>query len=171
VGDLLLINQTETGSVSLQFDKVDLDVVLLDVFKQMKVVAGDRVKMSLEGLAPIQINGEVDRIKQVFLNLVGNALQYTQRGDSIMIRMQTAEKWVSVFVKDTGSGISEEDLPHIFERFYRGEKSRKRTSGIGFGLGLSIVQWIVNQHGGTITANSIPGQGTEFVVQFPLFED
>jgi len=171
VGDLLLINQTETGSMALHFEKVDLDVVLLDVFKQMKVVAGERVKISLEGLAPIQISGDVDRIKQVFLNLVGNALQYSQKGDSVRIVMQTGEKRVRVSVIDTGPGISEEDLPHIFERFYRGEKSRKRTSDTGFGLGLSIVQWIISQHGGTIDVESTIKEGTEFIVQFPLIEE
>jgi signal transduction histidine kinase len=170
VGDLLLINQTETGSISLNFSKVDLDVVLLDVFKQMKVIAGDRVNLKLEGLAPIQINGDKDRLKQVFFNLVGNALQYTSKGDEIRIIMQPGEKWVRICVKDNGPGISPEDLPHIFERFYRGEKSRKRTVGTGFGLGLSIAQWIVNQHGGTIEVHSELNKGTEFTVQFPLFE-
>ncbi len=170
VGDLLLINQTETGAMALNFAKVDLDVVLLDVFKQMKVIAGDRVSLKLEGLAPIQINGDKDRLKQVFFNLVGNALQYTSKGDEIRIIMQTGVKWVRICVKDNGPGISPEDLPHIFERFYRGEKSRKRTIGTGFGLGLSIAQWIVNQHGGTIEVFSELKKGTEFVVQFPLFE-
>lgn len=171
VGDLLLINQTETGSMALHFEKVDLDVVLLDVFKQMKVLTGDRVRLNLDGLAPIQISGDIDRLKQVFLNLVGNAIQYTHPGGEVLISMQTGEKWVRVSVKDNGPGISEEDLPHIFERFYRGEKSRKRTKGIGFGLGLSIVQWIVNQHGGTIDVVSAIKKGTEFIVQFPLIEE
>jgi len=170
VGDLLLINQTETGAMALNFSKVDLDVVLLDVFKQMKVIAGDRVSLKLEGLAPIQINGDKDRLKQVFFNLVGNALQYTSKGDEIRIIMQTGDKWVRICVKDNGPGISPEDLPHIFERFYRGEKSRKRTIGTGFGLGLSIAQWIVNQHGGSIEVHSELRKGTEFTVQFPLFE-
>ena len=78
---------------------------------------------------------------------------------------------MQVFVKDNGPGISEEDLPHIFERFYRGEKSRKRAKGIGFGLGLSIVQWIVNQHGGTIEVFSELKKGTEFIIQFPMIEE
>jgi signal transduction histidine kinase len=85
--------------------------------------------------------------------------------------METVGTWVKVSVKDTGPGINEEDLPHIFERFYRGEKSRKRTSDTGFGLGLSIVQWIVTQHGGSIEVFSNPQHGTEFVVQFPLLEE
>ena len=171
VGDLLLINQTETGSIALHFTKVDLDVVLLDVFKQMKIIAGDKINMKLEGLAPIQINGDIDRLKQVFFNLVGNALQYSSKGNEICIIMQTGDKWVRVSIKDNGPGISTEDLPHIFERFYRGEKSRKRTSGTGFGLGLSIVQWIVNQHGGTIEVVSALKKGTEFIVQFPMIEE
>jgi heavy metal sensor kinase len=171
VGDLLLFNQTESGSLALKFTKVDLDVILLEVFKQMKVIAGNRVKMKLEGLAPIQINGDPDRLKQVFLNLVGNALQYTSKGDEILVNMQSSNNRVRVSVKDNGPGINEEDLPHIFERFYRGEKSRTRTSSSGFGLGLSIAQWIVHQHGGTIEAISVPQHGTEFIVQFPLIEE
>ena len=85
--------------------------------------------------------------------------------------MEAGDTWVKVSVKDNGPGIAEEDLPHIFERFYRGEKSRKRTSDTGFGLGLSIVQWIVTQHGGSIEVFSSLHQGTEFVVQFPLLEE
>jgi len=170
VGDLLLINQTESGSMTLNFSKIDLDEILLDVFKQMKLIAGDRVNLKLEGLAPIQINGDEDRVKQVFFNLVGNALQYTSKGDEIRIIMETGENWVRITVKDSGPGINPEDLPHIFERFYRGEKSRKRTRDTGFGLGLSIVQWIVNQHGGTIEVKSELKKGSEFIVQFPLFE-
>jgi heavy metal sensor kinase len=171
VGDLLLLNQSETGAMVLKFETVDLDDVLMDVFHQMKVIAGERIKFSIEGLAPIQVNGDCDRIKQVFLNLVGNAIQYTQPGGEVRMIMETGETWVKVSVKDTGPGINEEDLPHIFERFYRGEKSRKRTSDTGFGLGLSIVQWIVTQHGGLIEVFSSPNQGTEFVVQFPLREE
>lgn len=170
VGDLLLINQTESGSMTMNFSKIDLDDILLDVFKQMKLVAGDRVNLILEGLAPIQINGDEDRVKQVFFNLVGNALQYTSKGDEVRIIMETGDHWVRISVKDNGPGINPEDLPHIFERFYRGEKSRKRTRDTGFGLGLSIVQWIVNQHGGTIEVKSELKKGSEFIVQFPLFE-
>lgn len=170
VGDLLLINQTESGSMTMNFSKIDLDDILLDVFKQMKLVAGDRVNLKLEGLAPIQINGDEDRVKQVFFNLVGNALQYTSKGDEIRIILETGDHWVRISVKDNGPGIKPEDLPHIFERFYRGEKSRKRTRDTGFGLGLSIVQWIVNQHGGTIEVKSELKKGSEFIVQFPLFE-
>lgn len=171
VGDLLLINQSETGSMMLNFAKVDLDVVLMEVFHQTKVIAGDKVKLTIEGLAPIQINGDVDRIKQVFLNLVGNALQYSHPSGAVHLSMHVGDKCVEVSVKDNGPGINPEDLPHIFERFYRGEKSRKRTSDTGFGLGLSIVQWIIIQHGGTIDVLSTPKEGTEFIVKFPLIEE
>jgi two-component system OmpR family sensor kinase len=171
VGDLLFLNQNESGSMALDFEKIDLDVVLLDVFKQMKIVAGEKIRLQIDDLAPIQILGDIDRIKQVFLNLVGNAVQYTSAGGTVRLSMKTSGDWVRVSVKDNGPGIPSEDLAHIFERFYRGEKSRKRTPTSGFGLGLSIVQWIVAKHGGEIEVRSEVKHGTEFIVQFPVLND
>ena len=84
------------------------------------------------------------------------------------IAMEVQEEWVNVFVQDNGQGIDEKDLPHLFDRFYRGDKARTRNAGGGFGLGLSIAQWIVVKHGGSITVKTKKGHGTTFTVALPI---
>lgn len=171
VGDLLLINQAESGTLPLDLAPVELDTVLFEVLQQMRVLAGEKVHLKLVEIDQARINADRDRIKQVFLNLIGNAIQYTPAGGAVEIRMKKSENSVTVSISDNGPGISAEDLPHIFERFYRGEKSRKRDRSTGFGLGLSIAQIIVKKHDGTIEATSAAGKGTTFTIQFPLLAD
>jgi signal transduction histidine kinase len=113
--------------------------------------------------------GDPDRLKQLLLNLVDNAIKYTPKGGQVTLGLLRAEGWAVVTVTDTGIGIPTQDLPHIFERFYRVDKARSRTAG-GSGLGLSIVQWIVQAHGGKIDVQSEPDKGTRFTVYLPLTE-
>ncbi len=168
VGDLLLLAQAETGRLPLAMQPVSLDTVLLEVFQQMRLLAGDRLKVNLGMTEPVEMTGDRDRLKQVFLNLVGNAVQYTPPGGQVNISLRRVNERTQVIISDTGPGIPAEDLPHIFERFYRGEKSRTRHKGTGFGLGLSIAYWIVHNHGGTIDVTSQEGRGTTFSVWLPL---
>jgi two-component system OmpR family sensor kinase len=116
----------------------------------------------------VQIMGDRDRLKQVLLNLASNAVQYTPAGGTVSLGLRKAEGEVVYTISDTGPGIPAQDLPHIFERFYRAEKSRKRGQGTGFGLGLSIAYWIVNNHDGRIDVESHEGQGTTFRVFLPF---
>jgi two-component system, OmpR family, sensor kinase len=168
VGDLLLLAQVESGRLPLEMTSVELDTVLLEVFQQIRLLAGERIQMKLVEIDQVQIMGDRDRIKQVILNLLANAVQYTQQGGIVTIILRKVENQAQLMVKDNGPGIPQEDLPHIFERFYRGEKSRRRSKGTGFGLGLSIAYWIVRSHGGTIEVTSKEGQGTTFIVWLPL---
>lgn len=170
VNNLLLLAKAESGDVPFEMAVLDLDTIVLDVFRQMKVVAGDKVKLKLGDMDQIQIVGDRDRIKQVLLNLVGNAIQYTPQGGQVTLALQRTEKYAQIIVSDTGRGINEEDLPHIFDRFYRGEKSRKRERNTGFGLGLSISNWIVKSHNGRIEVTSQENKGTTFCVNLPLGE-
>lgn len=171
VGDLLLLAQAESGKLPLDMHPVELDTVLLEVYQQMSVVAGDRVELHLTDIDQIQVMGDRDRLKQVMLNLVGNAITYTPAGGQVYLTLTRSDQNARLIVRDTGPGIAAEDLPHVFERFYRAEKSRKRGgSNTGFGLGLSIAYWIVNNHGGHIEVNSKEGQGTTFVVWLPLLD-
>ena len=103
---------------------------------------------------------------RVLNNLVGNAVSHTPPGGHVTIHAKTDGERVKVSIRDTGEGIQPEDLPHIFERFYRGEKSRSRASG-GAGLGLAIARGIVEAHGGKITVESAPGQGSPFIFTLP----
>jgi signal transduction histidine kinase len=168
VGGLLLLAQAESGSISLNMKPVELDTLLLEVFQEMKVLAGEKVKLHLTEIDQIQVNGDRDRLKQVLLNLVGNAIQYTPQSGDIFMSLGKVAEQARLIIRDTGPGIPATDLPHIFERFYRAEKSRTRGKTTGFGLGLSISNWIVEKHGGRIEVDSQESQGTTFCIWLPL---
>lgn len=168
VGGLLLLAQAESGSVSLNMKPVELDTLLLEVFQEMKVLAGEKIELHLTEIDQIQVNGDRDRLKQVLLNLVGNAIQYTPQGGDVFLSLGIVAEQARLIIRDTGPGIPVEDLPHIFERFYRAEKSRTRGKTTGFGLGLSIAHWIVDKHGGRIEVDSKDGRGTTFCIWLPL---
>jgi signal transduction histidine kinase len=168
VGGLLLLAQAESGKLSLNMKTVELDTLLLEVFHEMRLLAGGKVHVKLADIDQVQVNGDRDRLKQVLLNLVGNAIQYTPAGGEVIMSLAKIGEQVRIIVRDTGPGIPEEDLPFIFERFYRAEKSRTRSKISGFGLGLSIAQWIVENHGGMVEVQSKEGQGTTFAIWLPL---
>lgn len=171
VGGLLLLAQAESGSVSLTMNPVELDTLLLEVFQEMNVMAGEKVKLHLTEIDQVQVNGDRDRLKQVLLNLVGNAIQYTPQNGDVFLSLGKVAKQARLIIRDTGPGIPAEDLPHIFDRFYRAEKSRTRGKTTGFGLGLSIANWIVEKHGGRIEVDSKDGQGTTFCIWLPLYSE
>lgn len=168
VGDLLMLSQAESGRLMLEMADVDLDTVLLEVFQQARTLAGERLTVSLGEIDQVHVIGDRDRLKQVLLNLAANAIQYTSPGKTVTLGLTRENDRAKVTVQDTGPGISKEDLPHIFDRFYRAERSRKRSSISGFGLGLSIADWIVKKHNGTIEVASEEGKGTLFTVWLPL---
>jgi signal transduction histidine kinase len=168
VGGLLLLAQAESGKLSLDMKPVELDTLLLEVFQEMRVLAGGKLKMRMGDIDQALVKGDRDRLKQVLLNLVGNAIQYTPPGGEVIMSLAKIGEQVRIVVRDTGPGISAEDLPFIFERFYRAEKSRTRARSTGFGLGLSIAQWIVENHGGTVEVESEEGAGTTFAIWLPL---
>jgi two-component system OmpR family sensor kinase len=167
VGDLLLLAQAESGRLPLDRSPVELDTILLEVFQQIRLLASDRLTIRLAEIDQVQVVGDRDRLKQVLLNLGGNAVQYTPSGGEVNLALRRVGDQVQVIVSDTGPGISAEDQSHIFERFYRSEKSRKRSPGSGYGLGLSIAYWIVHHHGGRIEVTSQEGRGTTFCVWLP----
>jgi two-component system, OmpR family, sensor kinase len=171
VGGLLLLTQADSGKLTLSKQPVELDTLLLEVFQEMHILAGNKVHLKIADIDQIQIKGDRDRLKQVLLNLVANAIQYTPQGGDVMMGLARIGGQARIIVRDTGPGISSEDLPYIFERFYRAEKSRTRSSSPGFGLGLSIAKWIVENHGGTINVESKEGKGTTFAIWLPLEKD
>jgi signal transduction histidine kinase len=172
VGDLLLLAQAETGNLPLQETCVELDALLLEVMQQMHVLAGEKVKLQLTEIDQIQVSGDRDRLKQVLVNLIGNAIQYTPPGGDVSIRLgKNTDRYTELTIRDTGPGIPAEDLPHIFDRFYRAEKARTRSKTGGFGLGLSIAYWIVHKHGGEIAVDSKEGEGTTFTIRLPLLTE
>ena len=169
VGGLLLLAQAESGQMALALKKVELDLLLTEVFQEMIILAGNKVRVHLNEIDQVYVNGDRDRLKQVLINLVANAIQYTPQGGDVFLSLEKIKDQARIICRDTGPGIPPEDLPHIFERFYRAEKSRTRGKTTSFGLGLSIANWIVERHGGRIEVNSREGMGTTFAIWLPLW--
>jgi signal transduction histidine kinase len=169
VGDLLLLARAESGKLPLNRTEVELDTLLLEVLQQSQVLAQDKLDLRLGEIDQALICGDRDRLKQVLINLVSNAVKYTPAGGEVVASLCKEGDLAKVTIRDNGPGIPAADLPHIFERFYRIEKSRTRSSdGKGFGLGLSIAYWIVKHHDGEIEVESREGEGTTFYVWLPL---
>jgi heavy metal sensor kinase len=168
VGDLLLLAQADAGSLPIAREPVELDTLLLEVYGQMRVLANG-VEMRIAEEDQARVIGDRDRLKQLLINLVSNALKYTPEGGRVSVGLARKNGWARLTISDTGPGIPPEDLPHVFDRFYRVDKARTRAQG-GAGLGLAIAQRIVQLHGGRIEAVSegIPGQGATFSIWLPL---
>jgi two-component system OmpR family sensor kinase len=169
VGDLLILAQAESGKLPLTIQPVELDALLLDAIRELHLLAGDRVQLKITEIDQVQVNGDPDRLKQVLVNLISNAIKYTPGDGTVTFELSRVENQAKLVICDTGPGIPAEDLPHIFERFYRAEKSRTRSKASGFGLGLSIAYWIINNHSGKIEVESEEGSGTTFIVWLPLY--
>ncbi len=168
VGDLLLLAQAEAGNLPLAHNAVELDTLLLDVFREAQVLAAG-VSVTIGEIDQALVIGDRDRLKQLLLNLVSNALKFTPEGGRVTLGLaRAAGEWARLTVSDTGPGIPSEELAHIFERFYRLDKARSRAQG-GAGLGLSIAQRIAQMHGGRIEAMSEgEGKGATFCIWLPL---
>jgi len=172
VGDLLLLARAESGKLPLNRVIVELDTLLLEVLQQSQVLARDKLDLRLGEIDQALVCGDRDRLKQVLINLISNAVKYTPAGGEVIAYLGKEDDCAKLTIQDNGPGIPVEDLPRIFERFYRIEKSRTRSAdGKGFGLGLSIAYWIIKHHDGDIEVDSVEGKGTTFFVWLPLAED
>lgn len=167
VRDLLMLAQAESGKLPLAKEDIELDTLLLEVFHQAKVLSQDRVEVRLAAEDQARVMGDRDRLKQVLLNLVANALEHTPAGGGVRLGLACVGEWARLTVSDTGSGIPKEELPHIFERFYRVDRSRHRSARGGAGLGLSIAYWLTRSHQGRLEVDSEVGKGTTFSVWLP----
>lgn len=165
VADLLSLARADAG-VPLRRERVELDRVLMTVIGEARHLAqGQRFEVA--ALDPTVVIGDPDRLKQLLLNLVDNAVKYTPASGRISASLRQGDGHAEVIIRDTGIGISPEDLPHVFERFYRADPARSRDPG-GTGLGLPIARWIVDQHGGTVELTSALGTGVTAVVRLPI---
>lgn len=171
VQDLLLLAQAETGKLPLAQDTVELDTLMLEVYRQAKVLSKDKCQITIGREDQARVTGDRDRLKQVILNLVANAIEHVPQRGTVELDLVCDGKHALLSVNDNGPGIPENDLPHIFERFYRRDPSRSRRTGGGAGLGLSIAFWIARSHGGTIKVESTEGRGSTFTIYLPLMTD
>jgi len=172
VEDLLILAQAETGKLPMDLSLIELDTLLLEVYSQANVLAEGKVVLEIGDIDQVIVCGDRYRLKQVLLNLISNAIKYSAKGGKVIIDLEKGDEQVLLRISDSGSGIPAEDLPHIFDRFFRGDKARTRADGSsGFGLGLSIAYWIVRNHGGSIDVQSVPGKGSVFTVSLPLQSD
>jgi len=166
VEDLLVLARAESGRLRLRREDVDLSSVAANILKTFEPRAAQLgVTLDFEGESA-RIDGDPDRLAQVLVNLIDNALRHTPAGGSVRIAVRQSDGAATLVVRDTGVGIPYNDLPHIFERFYVVERSRARES-TGTGLGLSIVKGIVEAHGGTVRVDSEFGLGATFTCAFP----
>jgi two-component system sensor histidine kinase ResE len=168
IEDLLDLSRLETGEPRLNVQSIDIFQVLRHAVRRLEPQAAERgVEMILEGGdEPCPVSADLDRLDQVVTNLLANALRYNRPGGRVTLAARRDAEGVTVTVRDTGIGIAPEELPHIWDRFHRVDKSRTRASG-GTGLGLAIARSIVVAHGGSVHVHSEPGQGSVFSFTLP----
>jgi signal transduction histidine kinase len=171
INDFLDLARLESGRTYMAQEPVNMSEIINETLTILQPQATERqISIALqvpETLPPLI--GDPVRLKQVMVNLVSNAVKYNREGGRVDIEVQIREDELNVAVKDTGRGIAEEDLPHIFEKFYRVDDSEQQESQAkGTGLGLSIAKHIVEVHGGTISVQSVQGQGSAFAFALPL---
>jgi two-component system, OmpR family, sensor kinase len=170
INQLLTLARADDGQMRLDCDSVRLDLLADDVITSCAPLAEERgITLRSSKLTPATVAGDTARLIQAIMSLVDNALTYTNRGGLVTIAVKTKGRDALLAVTDTGIGIAANDLPHIFERFYRADPARSRAQG-GSGLGLALVDGIARVHGGTIGVTSDPGKGSTFTMCLPLVE-
>lgn len=181
VESLLTLARADERRFDLHLEPVPLEALVREVF-ETAVILGEAggLAVTMPVVEPVTVAGDPTRLRQLFLNLITNAIKYTPRGGSVELTLESFGKTVAFSVRDTGVGISAADLTHIFERFWRADRARSRplltgdrpwmAERGGFGLGLAIGQWIAEAHGGSISVRSRLGRGSTFTVTLPVAE-
>ncbi|MBT9333083.1 sensor histidine kinase [Paracidobacterium acidisoli] len=165
---LLALARLDSGTAQPELQPVDVSALLYRTAREWKLTA-EQLRLDLqvqEPVAAVHVIGNQTDLERLLRMLVDNACRYTEAGGTVRLGVDRDAGHVSLWVRDTGIGISEEEMPRIFDRFYRGRRSQGLQRG-GSGLGLSLARWIAEQHKGTITVNSVPGEGSCFRVAFP----
>lgn len=168
IEDLLLLSKMESGRENLKREKLDAEKILKKVIETLDLVLNSKkIKVNLDfSEKPFLIFGDPKSMEQVFSNLIDNAVKYNEPGGKIAVRGFYETDTAKIEIEDTGIGIPDSDIPRVFERFYRVDKSRSRESG-GTGLGLAIVKHIIERHSGQIQVKSHPQKGSTFTITLP----
>lgn len=168
LADLLTLARGDEGQARFEHEEVQLDHLVETVVATTEILADERkITLTVQITSPVTVVGDEARLIQVVMNLLDNAIRYTNPGGQVWVSVEQTPKAARLTVRDNGIGIAPEHLPHIFERFYRTDHARQFTGGRSSGLGLSIVDWIVRMHGGAIDVKSQVGQGSCFIVMLP----
>ena len=173
VEDLLTLARADAGERPIDRQRVFLDDVALDAADAARVVAQQKgVELAVREFEEASVDGDAVLLRQLVMTLLDNAVKFTPPGGRVEVGVYTLAAGPTLVVEDTGVGIGAEQLPHVFERFYRGDPSRQRSDGVvatpdGAGLGLSIARWIADAHGASIDIASEVGRGTRVIVRFP----
>ena len=169
VSDLLMVARSDNNALKVKIQRLDLSEILKQVIRTMTPIAEKKnIRIGGEDLRKVMINADEQKIKQLAIILVDNAIKYTPEGGAVLVRLESADDTRAVFaVMDSGIGIAPEDLDKVFERFYRVDKARSREMG-GNGLGLAIASEIVKLHDGKISVASKLGEGTKFTVELKV---
>jgi heavy metal sensor kinase len=168
VVSLLTLARADAGQIPLALEPVDLAELVAGAVEQVRPLASQRgVELSVASGPEVTLQADEDLLLQLLLNLLDNAVKYTQSGGRVTLAWDIRGGQVELSVHDTGPGIPSEHLPHVFERFYRVDEARSRDAG-GVGLGLSICRWIAEVHGGSISVESEAGKGSAFAVRLPI---
>jgi PAS domain S-box-containing protein len=168
LSELTMLNRIDDGAEQLEYEPVNLGGLVDMVGKSLKVLA-DQKKIALiykKAAKNVMIMGDESKLEKMLLNIVRNGIKYTNPKGRVRIWTEECAHEACLFVEDNGIGIPPDDLPHIFERFYRVDKSRSRKEG-GTGLGLAIARWITQSHGGSIEVESEEGRGSKFTIRLP----
>ena len=166
-GSLLTLTRADGGQIPLAFEAVDVGDLVAGVVEQLRPAAADQgVDLRLDTGPPVTMEADQDLLIQLMLNVLDNAIKYTPNGGLVNAGWGTNGQRVELRVRDTGPGIAAEDIPYVFDRFYRADKARSRAAG-GVGLGLAISRWIAEAHGGSIHVVSTLGEGSTFTVSLP----
>jgi len=168
ISKLLFLARSDAGKEQLNFEGVELKELITGLSANIEVLAQDKeIKFAVDAKEELTVNGDKVKLRQLFINILENAVRYTPADGLISVSLVKQESNAVVSISDTGIGIPPEHLPHIFERFYRVDKARARADG-GVGLGLAIAKIIAESHKGTITVASEVGKGTTFTISLPL---
>ena len=170
ISDLILLSKSDASEAELNLAPIRLDLLIKDIYDLFEILAGQKsVALNMGSFEETVVMGDRMRLQQLFTNLIDNAVKFTPEKGAIWICLEKTKGFVQVIVRDTGIGIPEEEQENIFKRFYRVDKSRSKESG-GVGLGLSIVDWIIKAHHGSIEVESELNRGTTFTVYLPCKE-
>ena len=166
ISQLLMLYRSEEGKYKLDFEVLDLNVIVEEIIKEYDGIALEKeIAIDFNAKEKIKIKGDQTLITRLIINLVDNAINYSNKNGKVAVSLIKENNSAVIKVEDNGTGIAEEDIPFIFDRFYQADKAR---GGKGSGLGLSIVRWIVEAHKGNIKVESKLSRGSKFIVRLPL---